>query len=47
MNGTERFEHLILLMIENRCFDHALGSLSHEVAVPREGVAGAWPHLME
>jgi len=33
MNGIEKIQHLIILMMENRSFDHYLGSLS----LPTEG----------
>ena len=29
-NGLERIEHIVVLMLENRSFDHMLGYLSLE-----------------
>jgi phospholipase C len=40
-NGLERIEHIVVLMLENRSFDHTLGYLSLEGA--RDDVDGLRP----
>ena len=33
-NGLQRIEHVVVLMLENRSFDHMLGYLSLEAGPP-------------
>lgn len=42
--GMEKIEHLVILMMENRSFDHYLGALSRDARYPYRGVVEGLPN---